>query len=265
MKSICEFFEISRSWYYEKISSQAERTAYESRIVAKVKAVRKEMSFYGVRKLWHELNRQDIKIGRDKLYKILRKHDLTLPPKYKRIKTSILGNLPYSGNLIKDMALTHKHQVIVTDITFISTTEGPLYLSAIMDLYSRKILSYHISNNLKTEGSITCLDSALKLMDDTDGVIHHSDHGSQYCSYKYIKKLLLHHMLISFTGNNHCYDNAKMERFFNTLKHEYGLKGVIKTKYIAKKLIVSAIHSYNTLRLHAALGYHTPDEVYYAA
>ncbi|OQC09145.1 MAG: Integrase core domain protein [Candidatus Cloacimonetes bacterium ADurb.Bin088] len=134
-----------------------------------------------------------------------------------------------------------------------------------MDMYSRKILSFNISNNLRTDGALDCLNKALKSTPELKGAIHHSDHGCQYCSYRYLKKLQSHGLTISFTGKNHCYDNAKIERFFNTLKHEYLIHKVLKSKRLARKLIKSSIRDYNHCRLHAGINYQIPAQLYDAA
>ena len=166
------------------------------------------------------------------------------------------------NNLIKNLTIDHKDQVWCTDITCIYTTEGILYVSGIMDIFSRKIISFNVSNNLRTEGSLDCLQKALKQVANPQGIIHHSDHGVQYCSGRYLEALLSKGMQVSFTGPNHCFDNAKMERFFNTLKYEYGLNAVIKSKKLAIQMIKNAVQNYNYTRLHAAINYMIPCELY---
>lgn len=264
MSLICKHFERSRSWYYDTQARSGRVREYERMIVSAVEEIRRESPFYGTRKLWHALGRQGIGVGRDKLHKILNKYGLTQPRHYKKVRTSFPGiyNAGFE-NRIKDLRVDRPNQVWCTDITYIHTTEGMLYLSVIMDLYSRKILSYNVGNNLKTDGALDCLTKALKQVSDPEDIIHHSDHGVQYCSYRYINTLQRHGLVISFTGRDHCYDNATMERFFNTLKHEYGLKGVARSKRSAKVLIKNAIGHYNNIRLHANLNYMKPNELYY--
>lgn len=239
---------------------------YEEIMMREVKEIRAEHPFYGTRKIWGDLRKAGHQIGRDKLHKLLVKYGYILPLRYKKIRTTIPGNLEISPqNLLKKLPVTHKDQVWVTDITYIHTLEGIIYVSAIMDIFSRKIISASISTNLKASSSLLCLQGALKTVSCTKGIIHHSDHGTQYCSYNYLNTLLDNEMDVSFTGKDHCYDNAKMERFWKTLKYEYGLKDIIRSKYLAKKLIMNAIDDYNNRRLHAALNYRVPEEVYNAA
>lgn len=266
MSRICLFFDKSKSWYYDTLASCERVREFEQKIIESVMEIRAEHPFYGIRKLWHQLARNGIEIGRDRLHRLLRKYNLTLPRHFKKIRTSIPGIYDIGfENKIKGISIEHPNQVWCTDITYIHTTEGILYVSALMDAYSRKIISYNISNNLRTEGSLNCLEAALKSVPLANGIIHHSDHGTQYCSYRYLNQLLSHGLEVSFTGQAHCYDNAKIERFFNTLKYEYGLINVIRNKQLAIKLIKSAVLDYNSKRLHAALKYNIPDELYYAA
>ena len=266
MIKICSYLDVSKSWYYDTKTSMEKVQQYEQQIVSKVLKIRKENQSYGTRKIWHQLARDGTIIGRDKLHKILLKYNLTQPKHRKKVRTTFPGMYAHSfHNLIKDLTVDHKDQVWCTDITCIYTTEGILYVSAMMDLFSRKIISFNVSNNLRTEGSLDCLNKALKQVSNPKGIIHHSDHGVQYCSGRYLNALLIKRMQVSFTGPNHCYDNAKIERFFNTLKYEYGLNSVIRTKKLAIQLIKNAVQNYNYTRLHAAINYMIPCELYDAA
>jgi len=266
MSRLCAYFGISKSGYYKKLKNLEHERIYEDMVIQEVRRIRVEFPYYGTRKVWREMQNSGFTIGRDYLHKILVKYGLILPVRYKKIHTSIPGKLEISvHNLVKDLPITHKNQVWVTDITYVHTLEGIVYISALMDIYSRKIISAVTSTNLKATGSLACLQGALRTVDNPGGIIHHSDHGTQYCSYAYLETLLDNNMEVSFTGKDHCYDNAIMERFWKTLKYEYGLKDVIKSKYLACKLIDNAIDHYNHRRLHAALNYMVPEDVYNAA
>jgi len=263
MVKICSYLDVSKSWYYETIAGRGKVQQYEQQIVSEVLNIRKDNQACGTRKIWHRLARNGTKIGRDKLHKILLKNNLTQPKHRKKVRTTFPGMYDHGfQNLIKDLTVDHKDQVWCSDITCIYTTEGILYVSAMMDLFSRKIISFNVSNNLRTEGSLDCLNKALKQVSNPKDIIHHSDHGVQYCSGRYLNALFSKGMQVSFTGPNHCYDNAKIERFFNTLKYEYGLNSVIKTKKLAIQLIKNAVQNYNYIRLHAAIKYMIPCELY---
>ncbi len=266
MSKICGILGISKSGYYKKLSTLTQRETFEQKVVSTVKEIRKDKSFYGLRKVYHEFCERSFDIGRDRLWRIMQKHGLMQQVKRNRYRTTIPGVAPKeSYNLIKDLEINAPNQVWVTDITYLTTVEGIVYMSAIMDLASRKIIAWSISNDLKTQSSIVCLKKAIKSVKSSEGIIHHSDRGSQYCSYLYRSILEKNGIKPSFTGKNHCYENANIERFFNTIKHEYGLKGVIQSKALAKKLVGKTVEHYNNVRIHAALGYNVPASLYNAA
>lgn len=264
---ICKHYGVSKSWYYKTISTYEERMEFERKVLIAIMIIRAAYPFYGLRKVWHEIKEvHKIKIGRDRLHRLMREHGLMLPRRYKVIRTTFPGILATSvENKIKHLKIDGKNQVWVTDITYIQTHEGVIYLNAIMDLWSRKIIAYYVSNDLKAVSSLKCLKKALKTVDNIDGLIHHSDHGVQYCSNLYLDCLLAHGIEPSFTGENHCYDNANIERFFNTLKYDYLLRVPVKSKALAREIIANAIKDYNYGRIHEALGYKKPGEVYDAA
>lgn len=266
MSKICNYMDISKSWYYEMKASAEQRREYEAWLLTEIKRIRAAHPAYGILRLWKQLERDGIKIGRDRLERFLQRHNLLLSRHPKKVRTTFPG--AYEGeyeNKLKGLSVDHQNQVWCTDITYIHTTEGVLYLSAIMDVYSRKIISISINDNLRTDGSLDCLNQALAGVSDPNGIIHHSDHGCQYCSYRYLEKLSQNGLEVSFTGKDHCYDNAKIERFFKTIKYEYGLKSVIKSKKLAKSLIKNAVYDYNHNRIHSSLNYMTPCDIYDAA
>lgn len=261
---ICAYIGISRSWYYRLGTSFKELMEFEQQVLAAIRLIRAEHPFYGLRKVWHEIQHvHNIKIGRDRLHRLMKEHGLMLPKRYKTVRTTFPGTLATTvENKIKDLDITGKDQVWVTDITYINTFEGVVYLNVIMDLWSRKAIAYYVSDDLKAASSLKCLQMALATVDNTEGLIHHSDHGVQYCSNLYLDYLLAHGIEPSFTGENHCYDNAHIERFFNTLKYDYGLKELVKSKALAREMIATSIYKYNYNRIHAALDYGKPGEVY---
>lgn len=264
---LCAFFGVSKSWYYKILLSISVHEEFEHQVLQAVMYIRAEHHFYGLRKVWFEIRAEHgINIGRDRLHRILKRHGLMLPSRNKKVRTSIPGSqILCVGNKIKHLEIDHKNMVWVTDITYITTPEGIVYLSAVMDVFSRKIIAHYVSNDLKTDGSLECIRQALETVDDPSGIIHHSDHGVQYCSLRYVEFLLANGLEVSYTGKDHCYDNAKMERVFNTLKHEYKLANLTCSKRVARDIVNNAILDYNTRRIHAALGYKKPCEVYNAA
>lgn len=264
---ICAYYGVSKSWYYKTLSTYDKRMEFERMVLKAIMVIRAAHPFYGLRKVWHEIKHDHkIKIGRDRLHRLMQEHGLMLPRRYKVVRTTFPGILATSvENKIKFLDIKGKNHVWVTDITYIQTHEGVIYLNVIMDLWSRKIIAYYVSDDLKAVSSLKCLQKALKTVNNTDGLIHHSDHGVQYCSNLYLEYLLAHGIEPSFTGENHCYDNAHMERVFNTLKYDYLLKNPVRSKSLAREIIANAIKDYNYGRIHEALDYRKPGEVYDAA
>jgi transposase InsO family protein len=168
------------------------------------------------------------------------------------------------SNLIKDKTVTAPDQVWVSDITYIPTDEGYHYLSLITDKFSRKIVGYDLSNNLKTEGALRALEMALKQRTRSQGLIHHSDRGLQYCSYEYQDRLAMQNIKPSMTENGDPYENALAERMNGILKTEFMLEDGFPNPSLAQFAIDQAIKTYNTQRPHLGLQMKTPDQVYKA-
>jgi len=140
-----------------------------------------------------------------------------------------------------------------------------MYLSLVMDAYSRAILGYDCSDSLEVEGCLRSITMALKHLRNSCGVIHHSDRGIQYCSTEYIKRLRLSGFRISMTEENHCYENGKAERLNGILKDEYGLGVRFLSKSDVRSAVAEAVMLYNYRRPHQGLGYRYPMEVHSAA
>lgn len=204
-----------------------------------------------------------IKMGRDRLFDILRNHDMLIRRKKASFKTTNSYHHFYKcNNLIKNLEITRPNQVWVSDITYIRTVKGFCYLALITDLYSRKIVGYDLSNSLELSGCLRALQKALKNTNPAVGLIHHSDRGIQYCSKLYVAKLKNRNIKISMTEENHCYENAVAERVNGILKDEFYLDQWFSDLGHAKKATKCAIDVYNNKRLHLSLGLKTPQAVY---
>ncbi len=163
-------------------------------------------------------------------------------------------------NRLKDTTLSAPYQALVSDITYISTEAGFLFLALITDAYTREIIGYNIGDTLETEGCLKALKMASKAIPKGATPIHHSDRGCQYASHLYANALTKLGYIASMTEDRHCYENAKAERINGILKREYYLDANFPTKALAKKAVENAINVYNTLRIHDALNGLTPVE-----
>ncbi|WBL20875.1 IS3 family transposase [Zunongwangia sp. HRR-M8] len=267
LSAITAYFGLKRDAYYKYKRRENKRSELENKVVDIVKKRRRSLPREGVRKLTRSLSKEftnaDLKIGRDTLFNILRKHNmLTLRKKYSSRTTNSLHRFRKYKNNIKDLKVTKPNQVWVSDITYIRTIKGFCYLALITDMHSRKIVGYDISNSLELKGCQRALNKALYQAKDTTGLIHHSDRGIQYCSNVYTQILKRNNIGISMTEENHCYENAMAERLNGILKDEFYLDQTLDSLQHAKRATKNAINLYNQIRLHLSLDYRTPNMVY---
>lgn len=228
-----------------------------------VKAIRHRQPRVGTRKLHRMVNERlkpdGIEIGRDRLFELLRVHNLLIRRRRHPKQTTWSGHrLHKYGNLIRDLELNRPNQVYVADITYLQTLEGFCYLALITDAYSRKIVGHDVSRSLSFEGSLRALQMALAPLSGSIQLIHHSDRGIQYCSHVYVNLLTKYSIQISMTEELHVYENAKAERVNGILKSEFLLGECLASIDIAEKMVKDAIEIYNNERLHLSLDYQTP-------
>ena len=262
---------MSRQNYYKQRQQRHRRSVDEALIVQLVRQERQVQPRLGTRKLQHMLSDEwaqaGVSIGRDRLFGVLRRHDLLIlrRRRYARTTDSRHGLAVY-GNLLKEAVLTGPHQAWVSDITYLRTRQGFMYLSLVMDAFSRKIVGYDCHDRLESEGALRALSMAMRqLPAGTSSLIHHSDRGCQYCCGRYTERLLQRGFQISMTEENHCYENSRAERLNGILKQEYGLGTVCVSKSNGVKAVKEAVKLYNGRRPHQALGYRCPDHVHSAA
>jgi transposase InsO family protein len=266
MATLCEKTGMSRQNYYKGQSRRTRRAVDADLIAELVRAERAVQPRLGGKKLHRllkpELEKAGVRIGRDRFFEVLGERGLLLEALPKAPgTTNSRHSLPVFRNLLADMELSGPNQAWVSDITYIRTDEGFLYLSLITDALSRKIVGFHGGDTLETEGCLKALEKAVN--DLEDGLpVHHSDRGSQYCSHLYTGKLREYGLGISMTEEMHCYENAKAERVNGILKQEYFLGGCFRTKPQAIAAIEQAVWLYNTRRPHLALNYETPAAVH---
>ena len=258
---------MSRQNYYKGRSKRKRREVDGDLIEELVRAERALEPRLGGKKLHRllkpELEKAGVKIGRDRFFEVLGARGLVLEPLPKAPRTTNSRHcLPVFRNLLADMNVEGPNQAWVSDITYIRTDEGFLYLSLVTDAWSRKIVGYHAGDTLETEGCLRALEKAVKELMDGMFPVHHSDRGCQYCSHLYTRKLQEYGLGISMTEENHCYENAKAERVNGILKQEYGLGSPFRTKQQAVESVDQAVMLYNTRRPHLALDYKTPEETH---
>ena len=233
-----------------------------------IQTERKILPMLGGRKVYHQIKpamqMASIKMGRDKLFRLLGDHNLLIKPKRRYVTTTNSKHwLRKYPNIIKDVEITRPEQVWVSDITYIKTDEGNCYLNLVTDAFSRRIMGYSIAQNMNTEEMKKAYDMAVccRIYPD-EPLIHHSDRGLQYCSSEYVKISTDNNIAISMTENGDPYENALAERMNRTLKEEFGLGRRLPSRQQAFRLAAEAVDLYNQRRPHLSLKMNTPDNVH---
>jgi putative transposase len=267
ISEICMCFGLSRDAYYKFFKRKRKQDTIASQVLKLVKEERKDQPRVGCRKLYESIHSllifEGLKIGRDKLFDILREHEMLIRrKKYSCRTTNSYHRFHKYNNLVKDMDVTSPNQVWVSDITYIRTINGFCYLALITDMYSRKIVGYDLSDTLELTGCLGAFKRAQKAARPAAGLVHHSDRGIQYCSNQYVEELEKYGIKLSMTEENHCYENAIAERVNGILKDEFYLDQCFFSTEYARLAAKNAIKIYNSKRLHLSLGYKTPDSVF---
>jgi transposase InsO family protein len=264
----CELLGISRQAYYQQVERDLKREQHAQTLVDFVLRERMQQPRIGTRKLQHLMRQSDLLVGRDRLFELLRQHRLLVPCRRAYQKTTHSHHRFHKHpNLLKagihQVTPTRPEEVWVADITYLPVQEGDAYLSLVTDAYSRKIVGYHVHDNLKTESVIKAFSTALKRRRYEGELIHHSDRGIQYCSAQYQTLHDKYGVRCSMTDGYDCYQNALAERVNGILKHEYLVR---KPRDIleAKQMVEESVNTYNQRRPHLSLQYKTPDEVHRA-
>ena len=267
MDQICSYFGITRQAHYQKRHRESCLQQEAALILEMVRQIRRKHPRMGTRKLLFKLQPmiavEGLRIGRDRLFGVLREADLLVKPRKRRRRTTIPG-LKRVPNLLPGMTISQPNQVWVSDITYLETEAQPfVYLFVLMDLYARYIVGWHVSDSLAASGALDALQ--MSLQGSPGPWIHHSDHGVQYTAYPYLDTLFQRGIQPSMGEVGNCYDNAFAERVIGTLKGEYGLDARLLDLSHAQAMAKEAVHLYNTDRPHLALDYALPHEVYYGS
>ncbi len=265
--AICAVLGIKRQAYYQRKRREQEKAEREEKVLTMVRMIRRRHPQMGVRKLQVKIRsmmeQEGIRMGRDRLYDLLRAQDLLIVRRRKRPRTTT-GGAARIPNLLAGQRVHRPDQVWVADITYLETaSEGYRYLFLVMDLYSRKVVGWSLAETLEWEHALRAIRRAVRqAKNGVQGLIHHSDHGSQYRSRGYRAYLERRGIRLSMGEVGNAYDNAYAERVIGTLKTEYGLGQVMGGEADLWKAVREAIELYNTDRPHQALEYATPVEVY---
>jgi len=254
---------IARSTYYHQLRQPiVEDKLRETDLRDRIEEIVVEYSRYGYRRVTEQLRREGWAVNHKRVARVMREESLQCQVKRRWVKTTD-SNHPYPvyPNLLKGLSVTRPNQAWVADITYIRILTGFLYLAVILDLFSRKVIGWALSEDIDTELTLAALRMALEERRSPWGCIHHSDRGVQYASHAYVEELRAAGMQISMARKGNPYDNATAESFMKTLKCEEVYLWDCRTVEDVRERVPYFLEEvYNQKRLHSALGYCPPNE-----
>lgn len=265
IKELCEAMGVSRSGYYEwKNPELSDRERENKEIEKAIEGLHEEhRQRLGSPRMTHHLRRKGINCGRKRVARLMQAKGIRARRKKPfRPKTTSPGKKAFA-NLLKGIKSIDKpNQVWVSDITYVSTLEGDLYLATVLDLYSRKITGWKLGETMESTLVEEAIKRAVRRENPENGIYFHSDRGVQYSSAQVRRMLMVIGARQSMSGKGNCYDNAFAESFFSTLKAEcFPSNLLFTTKQEAKLAIFEYLEGYyNNHRLHSSLGYITPKQ-----
>jgi transposase InsO family protein len=254
---------VSRSGYYRFLQAKPScRQQEKERLIMKIKQIYEaSRQTYGSPRIHAELKDQGETCSRPRVARLMRQAGIMAKMKKKfKITTKANAKAKAAPNLLQqDFTAEQPNQRWVADITYIWTLEGWLYLAAVLDLFSRRIVGLAMGERMTDDLVMAALEQALTHRKPLPGLMHHSDKGSQYTSQDFQKKLAENNITVSMSGTGNCYDNAAMESFFHTLKTEHVCFERYQTREQAKQSIFEYVEVfYNRQRRHSTLNYQTP-------
>lgn len=267
VSGLCQCAGISKQAFYKAERVRQARKVDEDLVLKLVIEVRQRHQRLGARKLlWMirpELEKAGVAIGRNKLLALLRRKGLLVPRKRRSARTTDSRHrFRVYTNLLRTAQIAGPHQAWVTDLTYIRTPQSFVFAVFVMDVFSRKIVGFDVSDSLEAAGCLRAAKQAMAQLPKGARPIHHSDRGTQYCCEEYVNLLARNKLAISMTEVNHCYENSMAERLNGILKQEYGLGETLANLKEARLLVRQAVMLYNLERPHLALDYATPEQVH---
>jgi len=256
---------VSRSGYYDWLDREpSPRERRQEHLAAEVRdAFEQSFRIYGSRKITHELAERNVQVCRNTVAGLMRENHLKSRAQKRRRFTATTDSNhpepPAPNTLSRDFAASRPNKKWVADITYIPTADGFVYLAAVMDLYSRRVVGWSLSDTLETTIVLDALRNAIARRRPGAGLLHHSDRGVQYASGRYRELLESHGIDCSMSRRGNCWDNAPMERFMGSLKSEW----VHHESYATIEEVGVSVFKYidmfyNRVRRHQSLGYISP-------
>ena len=265
VRTMCRVLKVSSSGYYRWRSRPESRHAREDRqLLVKIRAVHQQSrSTYGSPRVHAQLKQEGTDCGRKRVERLMRSEGLAAGRcrRFKVTTRSVSSRPAAPNHLNRQFRVDRPDQVWAGDITYLWTSEGWVYLSVLLDLCTKRVVGWAVSDRLTVDLALRALEMALGQRRPEQGLLHHTDRGSQYTSASYREELERRGVVVSMSRRGNCYDNAAAESFFSTLKGELAGYGQYQTRQQALSELFDYIELfYNRKRLHSSLGYLSPAE-----
>jgi len=262
---MCLVLGVARSGYYGwRVLKPSLREEENERLIKEIRRIHEvSRKIYGVPRIHAELRSMGFSCSKNRVYRLMRESGIRSRVKRKyRATTNSKHSLPVAPNLLnRQFTAVKPYQIMTGDITYIWTEEGWMYLAVVLDLYSRKVAGWSMSERIDVPLALEALNQALYRFEGTGDQIFHSDRGSQYAAVDFRKELGNRHFLQSMSRKGNCWDNAVTESFFHSLKTEWLYFLKFSTREQARSAVFEYIEMfYNRQRRHSSLGYLSPLE-----
>jgi len=260
---LCEVMDVSRSGYYEYLERKpSKKQQMQEKLIVTVKAIAQETRYsYGSRRVSRYLQKEGFSVGRAAARTLMKKAGIECKQRRRFcVTTQSKHTLPVAENILnRDFSVRLPNCVWVADISYLWTQEGWLYVAAVLDLFSRRIVGWSMADHMREALVQEAFQMALGRRQPAKGLLHHSDRGIQYTCSDYQASLKRAGIIISMSRKGNCWDNSVMERFWGSLKSECTDGKIYKTRDMAKIDVIDYIEMfYNSRRLHSTLGYLSP-------
>jgi putative transposase len=260
---LCDVMEVSRSGYYLYLKGKlSKKSLMDIKLLIEVKTLASEsQNSYGKRMMSKNLQSKGYKVGCYAARTLMRKAGIECKQRRRyRVTTNSVHGLPIAKNVLnREFNVVAPNRVWVTDITYLWTIEGWLYIAAVLDLFARRIVGWAMAHHMRETLVGEALHMALERRQPESGLLHHSDRGVQYAGINYQALLKTAGVVVSMSRKGNCWDNAVMERFWGSLKSERTDGKIYVTREAAKADVINYIEMfYNCKRLHSTLGYVSP-------
>jgi len=262
---LCDVLKVRRSGFYAwRSREESDRAQEDTRLAVEVRAIyREHKGRYGSPRVWRTLRERGRRICRHRIARLMREQQLKARSRRRFVRTTDSNhNLPTPPNVLaRAFKVPAPNRVWAADVTYLATREGWLYLAVVLDLYSRRVVGWAMSEHNDEPLTLAALRMALTQRQPDRGLVHHSDRGTTYASGTYQDVLARHGVVCSMSRKGNCWDNAVVESFFSSLKFECGDGEPFASRDSVRRQVTDYILSfYNPTRLHSYLGYRSPME-----